>query len=200
MKQEAKDVKLKILDAAKVLFARKGFEGTTVRQICDEAGVALALVSYHFGGKENVYYALFDTFAPDFLHTAYELKDPEEDLRSFIREFVRFRMAEPELINMLQQEVMMQSPRLEKVQQLLFSLWLGLRHILQAGRDKGCFEYESLKHTMHFVVGTLIFSRISPFLDPVFGSGEPQAGKEDSLESVVSYTTRFIFNGLKCRS
>lgn len=201
MKQDAKDVKLKILDAAKRLFAGKGFEGTTVRQICDEAGVALALVSYHFGGKENVYYALFDTFAPDFLHASYELNDPEEDLRSFVREFVRFRIAEPELINILQQEVMMQSPRLEKIQQHLFSIWLKLRRILEAGRDKGCFEYESLKHTMHFVVGILIFSRISPFLDPVFESAD-ERGKDDHdrAESVEDYTIRFIFNGLKCRN
>ncbi|GAA4875781.1 hemolysin II regulator HlyIIR [Paenibacillus vulneris] len=198
MKQDQKDVKLKILDAAKRLFARKGFDGTTVRQICDEAGVALALVSYHFGGKENVYYALFETFTPQFAQTTYDLKDPEADLRSFIGDFVEFRIAEPELINMLQQEVMMQSPRLEKVQSIVYSIWMQLRLILEAGRKMGRFDYESLTHTMHFVFGTLIFSRVSPFLEPVFASDSAQ-GKDESLEAVVGYTTRFIFNGLQCK-
>lgn len=198
MKQDQKDVKLKILDAAKRLFARKGFEGTTVRQICDEAGVALALVSYHFGGKENVYYALFETFTPQFAQTTYDLKDPEADLRSFIRDFVQFRIAEPELINMLQQEVMMQSPRLEKIQSIVYSIWMQLRHILEAGRGKGCFDYESLKHTMHFVFGTLIFSRVSPFLEPVFESDSAER-QDESLDAVVAYTTKFIFNGLQCK-
>ncbi|MCZ8514682.1 TetR/AcrR family transcriptional regulator [Paenibacillus filicis] len=194
-----KDVKLKILDAAKKLFARQGFEGTTVRQICDEAGVALALVSYHFGGKENVFYALFETFQPDFLHKEYDLGDPAAALREFVGEFVAFRLAEPELINMLQQEIMMQSPRLEKVQTVVFSLWKQLRLILEAGKRLGQLEYGSLRHTMHFVVGTLVFSRSSSFLDPVFGS-EGEVGGQEEAAKVAEFTMQFIFNGLKCKA
>ncbi|MBN3527402.1 TetR/AcrR family transcriptional regulator [Paenibacillus apiarius] len=196
MKLDEKDVKIKIMDAAKVLFARKGFEGTTVRQICDEAGVALALVSYHFGGKENVFYALFDAFAPGFLNAEYELENPEEDLRAFIREFVRLRMAEPELINLLQQEIILQSPRLDKLQRYLHALWMQLRGILEAGREKGSFDFESLKHTLHFIIGTLIFTRIAPAMDDIFESEDMQ-GKEESAEAIAAYTTRFILNGLK---
>lgn len=196
MKLDEKDVKIKIMDAAKVLFARKGFEGTTVRQICDEAGVALALVSYHFGGKENVFYALFDAFAPGFLHAEYELENPEEDLRAFIREFVHLRMAEPELINLLQQEIILQSPRLDKLQRYLHALWMQLRGILEAGREKGSFDFESLKHTLHFIIGTLIFTRIAPAMDDIFESEDMQ-GKEESAEAIAAYTTRFILNGLK---
>ncbi|SCW37150.1 transcriptional regulator, TetR family [Paenibacillus tianmuensis] len=201
MKPEAqgKDVKLKILNAAKKLFAKKGFEGTTVRQICDEAGVALALVSYHFGGKENVFYALFETFAPAFLVTEYELNDPVHDLQSFIREFTLFRLAEPELINILQQEVMMESPRLEKLQSIIHVLWRQLRLILEAGKAKGQFEFDSTRHTVHFIVGTLVFSRSSPFLDPVFRdeneSAQPKAAETEA--SVAELTTKFILNGIK---
>ncbi|WP_245855768.1 TetR/AcrR family transcriptional regulator [Paenibacillus rigui] len=197
MKQEAKeDVKQKILDGAKHLFARKGFEGTTVRQICDEAGVALALVSYHFGGKENVFYALFDSLEPGLLKETYDLTDPESDFRKFILEFVRFRMSEPELINILQQEVMMQSPRLEKLQEVMFPVWLLLRNILQAGKEQGQFQFESLKHTMYVVVGTLVYSRTSSFLEPLLES-IPGASTKESFEEVVAYTTQYILNGLQ---
>lgn len=64
MDTEQSDVKLRILLAARKLFARQGFDRTTVRQICEEAGVNLALVSYHFGGKEKVFYALFERIFP----------------------------------------------------------------------------------------------------------------------------------------
>jgi AcrR family transcriptional regulator len=199
MKQDAReDVKMKILDGAKRLFARKGFEGTTVRQICDEAGVALALVSYHFGGKENVFYSLFDSLEPALLKETYDLTNPEADFRKFILEFVRFRMAEPELINILQQEVMMQSPRLEKLQEVMYPLWLLLRNILQAGKERGQFHFESLKHTMYVVVGTLVYSRTSSFLEPLLES-IPGASTKESFEEVVEYTTRYIFNGLQCK-
>ncbi|WP_426448527.1 TetR/AcrR family transcriptional regulator [Paenibacillus sp. S-38] len=198
--REAKeDVKLKILNAAKKLFAKKGFEGTTVRQICDEAGVALALVSYHFGGKENVFFALFETFAPDFLQKEYELKDPVEDLSALIREFTLFRLAEPELINMLQQEVMMQSPRLERVQSVIHGLWRQLIRILEKGRADGHFHYVSLRHTVQSIIGTLVFARSTAFLDPVFQeAGEPGQASENGAE-VVRYTTGFIMNALQCR-
>ncbi|AEI44863.1 TetR/AcrR family transcriptional regulator [Paenibacillus mucilaginosus] len=193
------DVKLKILNAAKKLFAKKGFEGTTVRQICDEAGVALALVSYHFGGKENVFFALFETFAPEFLQTEYELKDPVEDLSSLIREFTLFRLAEPDLINMLQQEVMMQSPRLERVQSVIHGLWRQLIMILEKGRADGHFHYDSLRHTVQSIIGTLVFARSTAFLDPVFEQAGETAQASENGDEVVRYTTGFIMNALQCR-
>ncbi|GHF26999.1 TetR family transcriptional regulator [Kordiimonas sediminis] len=45
----------KILDAAEKLFADHGFDGVTLRQIADEAGVDLALASYHFGNKLGLF-------------------------------------------------------------------------------------------------------------------------------------------------
>ncbi len=42
----------RILDAAEKLFARRGFHGVSVRDITQDAGVDVALVNYHFGGKQ----------------------------------------------------------------------------------------------------------------------------------------------------
>ncbi|WP_349829335.1 TetR/AcrR family transcriptional regulator [Brevibacterium litoralis] len=41
----------KILDAAVLLFADRGFRATTVRQVAEQAGVSLGLVHHHFGSK-----------------------------------------------------------------------------------------------------------------------------------------------------
>ena len=49
------ETKEKILAAATRLFARRGLDGVTIREICREAGVNGALVNYHFGTKENLY-------------------------------------------------------------------------------------------------------------------------------------------------
>ena len=43
-----------LLDAAEQLFAEKGFEKTTIRDITDHLGVRLAAVNYHFDSKHNL--------------------------------------------------------------------------------------------------------------------------------------------------
>ncbi len=52
--------KQKILSAATKLFAHKGFDAVSVREICKEANANLCLISYHFGGKQELYNAIID--------------------------------------------------------------------------------------------------------------------------------------------
>ncbi len=44
-----------ILDAATTIFADKGFEATSIREICAAAEANLAAVNYHFGSKAGLY-------------------------------------------------------------------------------------------------------------------------------------------------
>lgn len=48
----------RILDAAEALFAERGFDGVSLRQITTLAGVELALANYHFGPKQELYVAV----------------------------------------------------------------------------------------------------------------------------------------------
>ena len=54
------DKQLNILKIAEKLFADKGYDGTSVRDIADEAGVNLAMISYYFGSKLKLMEALFE--------------------------------------------------------------------------------------------------------------------------------------------
>ena len=54
-----KSVQDRLLGAAEQLFAEKGYEGTSVRDITATAGCNVAAVNYHFGGKENLYTEVF---------------------------------------------------------------------------------------------------------------------------------------------
>lgn len=84
------DTRTRILYAAGEAFAERGFEATTVRQICQKAGVNLASINYHFGDKERLY--------SETLRFAHQLKTeqfllpewspdtpPETKLRDFVR-------------------------------------------------------------------------------------------------------------------
>lgn len=47
------------MEAAEKLFSENGFDGTSVRDISEEAGVNLAMISYYFGSKEKLMETLF---------------------------------------------------------------------------------------------------------------------------------------------
>lgn len=59
-KTPARPGKERILDAAEQLFARRGFYGVSLRDITQAAGVDVALVGYHFGGKRALFTAVFE--------------------------------------------------------------------------------------------------------------------------------------------
>lgn len=51
---------IQIIETAEELFAKKGYEATTVRDIAEQAGVNIAMISYYFGSKEKLLEALFN--------------------------------------------------------------------------------------------------------------------------------------------
>lgn len=57
--QKSDSTRLAMVEAAIEVFAEYGFNGASSRQLASAAGVNLALISYHFGGKEGLYLATF---------------------------------------------------------------------------------------------------------------------------------------------
>jgi AcrR family transcriptional regulator len=57
---DARATRCALLDAATALFGERGYDGTTVRDIGERAGVDPALIARYFGGKEGLYLATLD--------------------------------------------------------------------------------------------------------------------------------------------
>jgi AcrR family transcriptional regulator len=51
------DARERILAAARARFEELGYDGTTMRAVASDAGVDVALVSYHFGAKQKLFAA-----------------------------------------------------------------------------------------------------------------------------------------------
>lgn len=189
---ETNDIKMKILLAAKKLFASQGFEGTSVRQICEEAGGNVALVSYHFGGKENVFFEIFETFFPAWQLEKYEeqLKDPVVGLELIIDGVLRFKTEDPELFTILQREFNMLTARVNRIQNYTFPVWLKLRELLDKGRQQELFHFRSLDHTMIFIMASLLYPECNCAVEALLTEGEQK------LEDIIQDTTIFIFRGL----
>lgn len=68
-----------ILTVAEELFGEKGFDGTSVRDIAQKAGVNLAMISYYFGSKEKLLEALIELRA-GYSHGILEELNKDESL------------------------------------------------------------------------------------------------------------------------
>ncbi|KZE80429.1 TetR family transcriptional regulator [Paenibacillus elgii] len=159
MAQTETDMKMRILYAAKKLFARQGFEGTSVRQICEEAGANVALVSYYFGGKEKVFHAIFEHFFPGRQQLSggeAAFAHPVRGLSLIVREITRFSLTDLELSTIIQQEMVLNTPRAEVVNSFTSPVWSMARSMLEQGRKEGLFHYESLDQALLFVMGATL--------------------------------------------
>jgi len=88
------DTRHRLIEAAAILFADRGFENVTVREICKESRANVAAVNYHFGDKAGLYRAVV-MHAIKVMQDANEQsqragdgQSPEDQIRSFVRVFV----------------------------------------------------------------------------------------------------------------
>ncbi len=91
MKKKITNKQIHILDVAEELIAKKGFEGTSVREISTKAKINVAMISYYFGSKEKMMTYLYqyrvqktrEIFA-EFAETIREGK-PEMQMKEIIK-------------------------------------------------------------------------------------------------------------------
>lgn len=74
--------KARILEAATALFARKGFDGTSIREICKTAGVNLCMISYYWGGKQELYQGIIEDLLEKQLEYSKNFLDLNKDPKS----------------------------------------------------------------------------------------------------------------------
>lgn len=144
---EIKDKKKHILLTAEKLFATKGYEAATVRDIADEAGVNLAMISYYFGSKEKMMESLFqERMISTKLRVEQLLSDstinPYEKVEIMLDEYIKKVLDNQSFYKILLcEQVMKKSP---EVIQLLKSLKLGyaamFTELVKEGQKKKVFK------------------------------------------------------------
>ena len=62
MQQRSIETRAEILGAAMALFAKSGYEATSVAEICEAAGVSKGAFYHHFSSKQQVFLALLENW------------------------------------------------------------------------------------------------------------------------------------------
>jgi AcrR family transcriptional regulator len=145
-----------ILDAAKKLFAAKGFGAATVRDICTEAGANIALVSRYFGSKSGLYAevcrSLLDGLAAPLSHLDVGISTAE-DWRSNVRKWIGHalrltsptRSPEKEIAGIFRQEMFNPSPMRKYFRDTFtMPIFNCLKRLIEMGGSRS--EAETLAH------------------------------------------------------
>ena len=113
-----------ILDAAERLFAEKGYEGSSLKEIGEAAGVSRGTPSYFFGSKEGLYRAVLDRVLRDagalieganvnLLVPAGEepQMSPEEGLAATLGPYIDFLASRPSYMGLAEREALGRASR-----------------------------------------------------------------------------------------
>ena len=153
-----------LIKAAKYVFAHKGLDGATVKDICDRAGVNVSLVSYYFQCKEGLYRACIEQHGQARLNTAERiLKAPDtvEEFKVRFRLYVEEHMCacfdDPELSMIIQREI---SNDLKVVKDIFKNTFVkgfeAFVEFLHAAKKKGLLK----KEVDPFIFAGLIFGSV----------------------------------------
>jgi AcrR family transcriptional regulator len=95
----------RILAKALELFARKGYDATSVREICEAAAITKPSLYHFYGSKEGVYHALVEGALSDFRRRVVEQiagsGPPPDRLRRVARIYFEYARVHPELTRFL---------------------------------------------------------------------------------------------------
>ncbi len=144
------DTRSALLKAAIKVFAQNGFDGTTVKDLADEAGVNVSMVSYYFGGKECLYKTMLENFGLERVSSAERLlKSPRSReefalrLGLFAENIFEIYAKEPELVRIVHRSIDIASPLTDHLFENVFSrIFLALQAFLDASRELGIIRQD----------------------------------------------------------
>ncbi|MFT3795877.1 TetR/AcrR family transcriptional regulator [Flavobacterium sp.] len=140
------DKQIQILQVAERLFAEKGFDGTSIRNIAKEAGINIAMVSYYFGSKEKMLEALIYSRTTDVrMHLENILKEEAEPMEK-VDKLIELYMARVNKNRCLYQIVNSESANVKRALNLKSFTEVkkrnleSLKLIIAQGQEKGVFR------------------------------------------------------------
>jgi TetR/AcrR family transcriptional regulator len=200
--RDAQSTRDGLLTAATQLFAARGFDGVSVAQISQRAGVTKALVNYHFGGKRKLYLTIMTSTFSEIVervdHVAASALPAPEQLREFVAlvgEMATTRR--PHFPAMMLREVLEGGTHLApEVVPYLVRVLGAVRRIVEHGVRDGTLRPVNPLFTHLSLVGSLLFFfATAPFRERM-ASATDSALRTPPAAEYVRHVQELIARGL----
>lgn len=191
----------KIKEAAKAIFLKKGYAGTTARDIAEAANMNIALTNYYFRSKEKLFLEIFkDLFNYYCQNTLRIFQKPigiREKLIELIEEDFRVMKAEPNLVLFLMKEIQRDPeqlpPELSKFKELLHgTLTSQIKEEVKNGRMRDI----GADHLIPLIMGSLQFIFVGKNMNmKLYNTTEDEFNDfaECHKNLIISMITEYLF-------
>ena len=151
-----------ILTTAERLFGERGFDGTSVRDIAQAAGVNLAMISYYFGSKEKLLEAMIQ-FRSEYTFGILEELNKDQSLSPWDRidRLVDFYV-DRIMTNLPFHNIMFQEAiafRSEEIKEKIIAMKMRnleqINKIIEDGQEKKLFRQVDIPMTVGTLIGTI---------------------------------------------
>jgi AcrR family transcriptional regulator len=184
-----------ILKVAASLFAAKGYEETTIREIGDAAGILSGSLYHHFQTKEEMLHELvkrFVTMVPQYQAIVDRGEGPKETIKEMMALGLRAAVSNPEIvaITVHERKFLARHPAFAYVQaawKQINAIWYS---VIQRGVDEGVFRDDLDPRLMLRAINDLAAAAV----------GSYQAGGRYSIETIIDTRVALIFGGIERRS
>ncbi len=147
VRRDPERTRARILDAARIEFARRGLGGARVDRITARAGSNKRMIYYYFDNKESLFLAALESAYEQIRHAEQSLKltdlAPAAGMRRLVRFTWEYYLAHPEFITLLNSENLHRARHLKKskaIQALHSPLVAMLKDLLARGQRAGVFR------------------------------------------------------------
>lgn len=187
-----------ILIAARRVFAQRGLEGTSVREVAKAAKVNNAMIYYHFKDKGELYRAVladsFNAFDRIWEHEIFKSTAcARVKIQKYVEEFIRFQHSNEELRRIMSMEFAACSENCKWITDNFFThSYERLAKIMKAGMRSGELKKFDPAKAIPSLVGMIIHSFI---MKPI---AEYILGKKLDLSAARygKFVTLMFFDGL----
>ena len=200
-----------ILDSAEDLFARQGFDATTIKELAAAAQVNGALLYYYFGDKEKLYHAVLqrrvEAFVSEGVKALSSASGPNEGVAALIAFQARMLRDHPALPRLLMRELLDHDAAHAKAQitHVAANMFRRLCELIEEGQRVGTFrpDLDPRFAAISSIAQVIYFHVAQPAVRILLAAGAegepPVADRDAFLAAFAEHASRFALSALAAR-